>query len=61
MHFAGAMILTTIALIVFCFGLPGGIQFAGSNTFVPGLAGIFIFGVAMGVLGLQWDRKTRGE
>jgi hypothetical protein len=55
--------MTTAALVVFYCGIPdfelapGGIQFAGPNTFVPGVAAICLIGVALGVVGLHYDRK----
>jgi hypothetical protein len=61
MHFVASMVFVGAVLTVFCFGLPNGTQFAGPNTFIPGMLGICLLGVALGVLALQADRRSRGE
>jgi hypothetical protein len=72
-HFINSMVLVGAVMTLFCFGIPAwvlsiffidapnGIQFAGPNTFFPGLLAICLGGVALGVLALRADRNNRGE
>ena len=77
LHFISSMVFVGVVLTLFCVGIPApvlsifftpapdapvvGYQFAGPNTFVPGLLAICVGGVALGVVALRADRKNRGE
>jgi hypothetical protein len=56
MHFIASLALTTVAMLIFCFGQWGDIRFAGPDSFVPGLLTICVIGVTLGVLALRADR-----
>ena len=56
MHFIASLTLTGIVIVAFCFGHELGIPIAGPDTFVTGLAAIWVIGVILGVAALRADR-----
>jgi len=58
MHFIASLALTTVAMVAFCLGQEVGFPIAGPDSFVPGLAAIWIIGVILGVVALRADRNA---